>query len=196
MKILDTIELSQGIGDTRDPIQTTIDRSHLKISTKIHLMNMILMTKMILNSLELHTTKRSIQLSFGATMEASTEVIMAKNMAIRMVKTCPSHLTNLTEEAKRLIHTRSGSTLSHIFLRRQLRCKARASGTTLSLSVLSGELSFSSFSRDSAFIASINARRANSFWRTSTWVQKSLLSSQPLDKLQPLPFRNQSFNIL
>jgi len=158
MKVLDTIDMSKKSGDTRDLSQTTTDLSHLKILTMIHLMNMILMTKMILNSLELHTTKRLIRLSFGATMEASTEVIMATNMAIRMVKICQSHLT---EEAKRPIHTRSGSTPSHIFLKRQLRCKARVSGTTLSLLVPSGELFFLSFSRVSAFIASINARSAN-----------------------------------
>jgi len=157
IKALDTIEKSQENGGMRNQSPITIDLSHLKILIKTILMKMILMTKMISNLLELHTTKRSIQLSSGAIMVASMEVTMASIEVImasmevimasitdkRMDITCLSLLTNLIEEVKMLIHTRSGSTLSHICPKILLRCKLSNSGILSLLPVPSGVPFFS-----------------------------------------------------
>ena len=150
IKALDTIEKSQENGGMRNQSPITIDLSHLKILIKTILMKMILMTKMISNLLELHTTKRSIQLSSGAIMVASMEVTMASMEVImasitdkRMDITCLSLLTNLIEEVKMLIHTRSGSTLSHICPKILLRCKLSNSGILSLLPVPSGVPFFS-----------------------------------------------------
>jgi len=150
IKALDTIEKSQENGGMRNQSPITIDLSHLKILIKTILMKMILMTKMISNLLELHTTKRSIQLSSGAIMVASMEVTMASMEVImasitdkRTDITCLSLLTNLIEEVKMLIHTRSGSTLSHICPKILLRCKLSNSGILSLLPVPSGVPFFS-----------------------------------------------------
>ena len=194
-KEIDIMERSQKNGTTRDMTdmrdQSLIIKnlSHLKFLTKM----------MIMNSLELHTIKRLIQLSSGDITVANMEIIMVANMITNMKKTSQSPLKNLKKEVKikRSIDTRSYSTLLHIFLKRKLKCNARASGATLLLLVPSGVPFFSSFNSASTFIASTSVRRANKFWRNSTWVQKSLLSSQLLDRSQPLPppLKNQSSSI-
>merc|ERR1719329_420483 len=115
-KEIDIMERSQKNGTTRDMTdmrnQSLIikDLSHLKFLTKM----------MIMNSLELHTIKRLIQLSCGDITVANMEIIMVANMITNMKKTCQSPLKNLKKEVKikRSIDTRSYSTLLHIFLKR------------------------------------------------------------------------------
>merc|ERR1719329_1178289 len=107
-KEIDIMERSQKNGTTRDMTdmrdQSLIikDLSHLKFLTKM----------MIMNSLELHTIKRLIQLSSGD--------ITVANMITNMIKTSQSPLKNLKKEVKikRSLDTRSYSTLLHIFLKR------------------------------------------------------------------------------